>query len=114
MKMTKIVSLSIGILAATTTLAFADPIEGNWRTQSGETAKIGKCGGAYCITVQTGQHAGKRIGRMERTGAEYKGTITDPADNRTYRGSASVSGSSMKLTGCALRVFCRTQNWRKL
>jgi hypothetical protein len=64
--------------------AHADPIEGNWKTQSGETAAIGGCGGGFCITVKTGKYAGKQIGKMNASGDnKYKGTITDPADDKT-------------------------------
>ncbi|MGI9366211.1 MAG: DUF2147 domain-containing protein [Rhizobiaceae bacterium] len=99
----------------TSTSAFADnSIVGNWKTQSGETAGIAKCGNAFCITVKTGQYAGKRIGRMTGKNGSYSGTIVDPSDSKEYSGSAKVSGSNMKLRGCALKIFCKTQNWRKL
>lgn len=91
--------------------AYADPIDGTWRTASGETASIS--GGA--ITLKSGKHAGKRIGNMRATGGgKYAGTITDPADNKTYSGSAKISGSSLRMTGCALKVFCKTQTWKKM
>jgi len=102
------------IFLGSSTFAFADPIVGNWKTQSGETAKIGKCGGSFCITLQTGKYKGQRIGKMKAASGKYNGTITDPADNKTYSGSATVAGSNMNLTGCALKVFCRTQKWKKL
>jgi uncharacterized protein (DUF2147 family) len=95
--------------------AYADPIEGNWKTQSGETAAIGGCGGGFCITLKTGKYSGKQIGKMTASGGnKYKGTITDPADDKTYSGSASLSGSSLDMTGCALKIFCKTQKWTKL
>ncbi|QKV18585.1 DUF2147 domain-containing protein [Oricola thermophila] len=105
-----------GICAGALTVpAFADPIEGNWRTQSGETAAIAKCGGAYCITLKTGAHAGKQIGRMNASGSnKYTGSITDPADDKTYSGSATLNGSSMKMKGCALKIFCKSQTWKKM
>ncbi len=106
--------LAIAASVAMTGAALADPIEGNWRTQSGETAAIGKCGGAYCITLKTGDHAGKRIGRLAGGDGNYSGTITDPDDDKEYSGSASVSGSNMRLKGCALKIFCKTQNWKKM
>ena len=46
--------------------------------------------------------------------ADYAGTITDPEDNKEYTGSAKVSAKSMKLKGCALKIFCQTQTWKKL
>lgn len=105
--MTAILSLSFGS-------TFAAGISGNWKTQSGETAAIGKCGGSYCITLKTGKYVGKRIGKMKGSGNSYSGTITDPADDKTYSGSAIISGSTMKLKGCALKIFCKTQTWKKL
>lgn len=97
------------LLAAAT--AHADPIDGNWRTASGETASIS--GGT--IVLKTGKHAGKRIGNLRPSGnGRYTGTITDPADDKTYSGSARLSGSTLRMTGCALKVFCRSQTWRKM
>ena len=109
------------LLAMSTLLAFgltsagaAEPIEGNWKTQSGETAAISSCGAAFCVTLKTGKYSGKQIGKMSGTGAKYKGSITDPADDKTYSGSASIAGSSMKMKGCVLSVFCKTQTWSKM
>ena len=102
------------MLAVSGTAFAAEPIVGNWKTESGDTAAIGSCGGSYCITLKTGQYAGKRIGRMKGSGKSYNGTITDPSDGKQYSGSAKVSSSSMKLKGCALKIFCKTQNWSKL
>ena len=93
--------------------AFAADIEGNWKTTSGETANISKCGGSFCIKLTTGQYSGKQIGKVSGSGP-YTGTITDPSDNKTYSGKATVSGSSMKMRGCALKVFCKTQTWKKI
>ena len=95
------------------TPAFAADIEGNWKTQSGETANIAQCGGSFCIKLTTGEFAGKQIGKVTGSGP-YSGTITDPADDKTYSGKATVSGNSMKMKGCALKIFCKTQTWNKL
>ncbi len=110
------VAAALVIFAGSTTISHADePIVGNWKTESGETAAIGSCGGgAYCITLRTGKYAGKRIGRLKGSGDSYSGTITDPSDDKQYSGSAKVAGKSMKLRGCALKIFCKTQSWRKL
>ena len=102
------------VLLASSGLAFAGSIQGNWKTESGETAAISKCGSSFCITLKTGTHTGKTIGKMKGSGGSYTGTITDPADDREYSGSANVSGSTMRLKGCALKVFCRTQTWKKI
>ncbi|MBA3447258.1 MAG: DUF2147 domain-containing protein [Pseudaminobacter sp.] len=109
--------LTMGFAAALlmTGAAYADPIEGNWKTHSGETAAIGGCGGGFCITLKTGKHSGKQIGKMSASGDnKYKGTITDPADDKTYSGSAKLAGASLSMTGCALKIFCKTQTWNKM
>lgn len=92
----------------------AEPIVGSWKTASGETAVIAQCGSAYCVTLKTGKYAGKQIGKMSGTGAEYKGEITDPAADKTYSGSGSVSGNALKMKGCVMSVFCKTQTWTRL
>lgn len=101
---------------AMTASAFADPIEGNWRTDSGATAGIAKCGGGFCITLKSGEHKGKRIGTFSNAGgANYSGKITDPANDKTYSGKASLSGNSLKMSGCVLGgLICRSQNWQRL
>lgn len=91
-----------------------EPIEGSWKTASGETAVIAKCGGSFCITLKTGKHAGKRIGKLDGAGADYSGSITDPAADKTYSGSGAVSGNSLKMKGCVLKVLCKSQTWSRL
>ena len=103
-----------GLVLSASAPALADVIEGNWRTESGETAAISKCGSSFCIQLKTGTYAGKRIGKMKGSGGSYTGTVTDPADNKKYSGSATVRGAGLKLKGCALKIFCKTQNWKKL
>lgn len=103
------------LAAAFTAPAFAaNDIAGNWTTQSGETAAITACGAAMCITLKTGKHAGKQIGSMSGKDGRYRGTITDPADDKTYKGKASINGSSMKMSGCiAGGLLCKTQTWKR-
>jgi uncharacterized protein (DUF2147 family) len=111
----KIKLLLAAVLALAGTMAHAaEPIEGNWKTASGETATIGKCGSAYCVTLKTGKHAGKQIGRLSGKDSEYSGEITDPADDKTYAGSGSVNGNSLKMKGCVMKVFCKSQTWSRL
>ncbi|MGX9179572.1 DUF2147 domain-containing protein [Mesorhizobium sp. BHbdii] len=106
-------------LAATLMMAgtaWADPIEGNWKTQAGATAVIAGGGGAFSITLKSGKFSGKRIGSFKVSGAnKYTGTITDPETDKTYSGKASVSGASLKMSGCVLGgLICRSQTWHKL
>jgi uncharacterized protein (DUF2147 family) len=94
--------------------AIADDIEGRWTTDSGATAEIAPCGGSFCITLRSGDNNGKKIGQMAAAGGgKYNGSITDPADDKTYKGSARLSGNALKMTGCVLLVLCRSQNWTR-
>lgn len=107
--------LTAAMTLATTTAGFsAEPIVGNWKTASGETAAIASCGGGYCITLKTGKHAGKRIGSMNGSGDSYRGEITDPANDKTYSGAASIEGSSLKMQGCVLKILCKSQTWSRM
>lgn len=107
-------ALSAAALLLAAGAAYADPIDGSWKTKSGETAAIS--GGGSSIVLKTGKHAGKNIGSMKAAGAgKYTGTITDPGNNKTYSGKASLSGSTLKMSGCiAGGLICRTENWKKL
>ncbi|MDO6966769.1 DUF2147 domain-containing protein [Rhizobium alvei] len=108
------------LMLMTAMLAFAgaaqaaEPIEGNWKTASGETAAISKCGGSFCVTLKTGKFAGKRIGKMSGSGDEYSGEITDPEDDKTYSGYGTVSGNALKMKGCVMSVFCKSQTWKRI
>jgi uncharacterized protein (DUF2147 family) len=107
--------LAVGLLMALAPAAMAaEPIEGNWKTASGETAVIARCGEAFCVTLKTGKFAGKQIGRMDGKASDYKGEITDPANDKTYAGTGAVTGNSLKMKGCVLAVFCKAQTWTRL
>ncbi len=92
----------------------AEPIVGNWKTKAGETAAIAACGGAYCVTLKTGKYSGKQIGKMSGSGNKYTGTITDPANDKTYSGSGTISGNSISMRGCVAKILCRSEKWTKL
>jgi uncharacterized protein (DUF2147 family) len=105
-------------LAATLIMAgidSADPIEGNWKTQAGDTAAIAGSD-AFSITLKSGKYAGKTIGSLKPAGDnKYAGNITDPANDKTYSGKATLSGSALKMSGCVLGgLICKSQTWHKL
>ena len=104
-------ALIAGVFA--TSAAYAAPIEGKWRTQSGANATISSCGSAYCIKITSGAHAGKSIGTVSGSGSKYSGQIVNPEDGKTYSGSARVNGNSLKLSGCVAKILCKTQTWSR-
>ncbi|MGO4439694.1 DUF2147 domain-containing protein [Rhizobium sp. RAF56] len=91
-----------------------EPIVGTWKTAKGETAEIGLCGSAYCVTLKSGKFTGRQIGKMSGTGGSYTGELTDPEADKTYSGSGSVSGDALKLQGCVLKILCKSQTWTRL
>ena len=109
------VSLALVATAMMAGAAWADPIEGNWKTQAGDTALIGGSG-SFSITLKTGKYAGKTIGSLKPAGDnKYAGNITDPANDKTYSGKATLSGTSLKMSGCVLGgLICKSQIWHKL
>lgn len=112
--MIRTILVASAMLFASSAAFAAEPIQGNWKTASGETAEIAPCGGAFCVTLKTGKYAGKRIGKLAGSGADYTGEITDPKDDKTYSGSGSVSGNSLKMKGCVLMILCKSQTWTRL
>ena len=110
------ISMAVAATMLFTGAALADPIEGNWKTKDGDTAAIGACGGAFCITLKTGEFAGKSIGKMTASGGgSYEGSITKPSNGKTYSGKAKLTGNSLKLSGCVFGgLICESQTWSRL
>jgi uncharacterized protein (DUF2147 family) len=110
----KTILISVTVLLVSTGLASAaEPIVGNWKTTLGDTAAIEPCGGGFCITLKNGKHAGEKIGAFEGGGGSYSGKITDPDAKKTYNGTISVSGDTVTLKGCVMKVVCESQKWSR-
>lgn len=108
-------TILVAALLMSTSAAFAEePIVGNWKTLDGDTAVIAPCADSYCVTLKTGKYAGRQIGKMRGKGSSYTGELTDPSEDKTYSGSGTVSGNSVRMKGCVLKVFCKSQTWTRL
>ena len=113
----------IAIAAAATTLvlagtAFADPIEGDYKSsQTGENIKVSACGASFCMRYLTGPHKGKQFGSFKPTGnGAYAGSVSDLNDGgKTYNGKAKVSGKNLVAGGCILGgVICKNVTYTRL
>lgn len=91
----------------------ADLPTGSWKTESGETAAISRCGAEYCITAKSGKFAGEKLGTFSSSDGNYTGRLTDPQTRAVYSGKLVVVGDSLKLRGCATSVLCKTQTWTR-
>ncbi|MBE0693443.1 MAG: DUF2147 domain-containing protein [Aquamicrobium sp.] len=88
----------------------AQPIEGSWKRSNGTVIRYAATGGnQYCGTVMTGEYKGQSIGCMSGSGNSYKGKVNKLDEGKTYSGSATVNGNSMKLSGCVAMVLCKTE-----
>jgi uncharacterized protein (DUF2147 family) len=69
-----------------------------------------------CITLRDGRYAGQQIGSMTPSGdGTYVGSITNPADGKTYSGKGRLHGDSFTMSGCLLGgLVCRSQTWVRL
>ncbi|NYI29295.1 DUF2147 domain-containing protein [Sulfitobacter geojensis] len=108
----------------------ADPAVGTWQTQVDDGAyahvKMAPCGGAVCGTIartfnSDGEYKSKNLGKklvidMKPSGdGSYKGNVWRPSNGKIYIGKMSVSGASLKLSGCvAGGLICSKQTWKRL
>ncbi|WP_152046400.1 DUF2147 domain-containing protein [Aureimonas psammosilenae] len=109
---TSIAALCLTALCASPAFS-AEPILGKWRSPGGRIVEVTDCGGKFCATVLTGQHKGKSVGTMSGAGGDYRGTVIDPRDDKSYSGTARVEGARLVMEGCALKIFCKKQSWTR-
>jgi uncharacterized protein (DUF2147 family) len=89
-------------------------VVGVWKTQVGTTATIQECGDGFCITMKTGEHAGQKIGTFTGGNGNFTGTIIEPDSKKTFDGVLTVSGDTVKMRGCTMKVICRSLIWTRL
>lgn len=118
------------LVALTASAAFADPAEGRWKSEPGETGgyiivDIAKCGARLCGKIQdvVGNANTSIIGRniienMGKNGdTNYAGgTIWAPDTDKTYKSKMElVNANTLSVSGCALGgLICRSQTWTRV
>lgn len=109
--------------------AAADPALGTWKTAVDDGAyahvEMSKCGSNICGKIartfnDTGEYASANIGKtlvidMKPDGTgKYAGKVWRPSNDKTYIGKMTVSGDSLKLSGCvAGGLICSKQSWSR-
>lgn len=118
--------LAVATLGVASMAFAADPLHNTtWQTydngQPKGTVKITESGGVLTgKLIDTNKAEGKKyVGRTIISGlkadggGKYSGgQITDPENGKSYRLTATLSGSSLKLKG-HLGPFSRSQTWKK-
>lgn len=124
-----------GILAMSlATGAAADPAEGTWKTQPGDTGgylhvTIASCGSSVCGTIKTAfdengavstdyEHLGKKMiwdMNADGDGSYSGGKVWAPDSDKTYNSKMSLSGNTLVVKGCvAGGLICRGQDWTRV
>ena len=109
----------------------ADPVVGMYKTQPGDDGAFGhveiyECGAEICGVIRRGFNAeGKEVStpnigkrmiwdmRAEGNGAYGGGRIWAPDRDKTYKSKMSLSGNTLKVSGCVFGI-CRSQVWTRL
>ena len=109
--------------------AAADPILGTWKTQvdDGNYAhvKMVKCGSKICGSIHkafnsSGEFETANKGKnlvwdmVAQGGGSYKsGKIWQPSTDKVYRSKMSLSGNTLKVSGC-VGPICKKQTWTRV
>ncbi len=133
-------ALATAMLAIATPAAAAAPIEGRWVTEEKDSiVEIKPCGNSICGRIVKFLKAPPKpnpkdtenpnpklrsrpiMGMAVLSGfklhdaddGEYKGTIYDPRNGKSYKSFLSVNDNgTLKVQGC-VGPFCQSQTWRK-
>jgi uncharacterized protein (DUF2147 family) len=117
----------LAVVGATLTAgaARADDVNGLWLRDNGNSqVRFAPCGAALCGTIawlKPGVETSSKIGQrvfydMKPSGANsWAGTAFDPADGKTYKGTMTLSGSTLSTSGCVLGgLICKSVSWSRV
>ncbi len=129
--MIKKLTLAAAMLFAATA-AFADPVEGVWKTKPDDNGnfgyvKVAACGPAFC---------GRLIKSFDSTGAEMKsdnigkniiwdmvaypdglyddGQVWSPDRDKTYNSDMTLTGDKLSVRGCVLGICRDGGTWTRV
>ncbi|MDM9623167.1 hypothetical protein A6U87_06555 [Rhizobium sp. AC44/96] len=112
--MQRLASIAIPLALIAHIAVAQEPVIGIWKTQVGTTAAIDECAQGFCITMKTGDHAGQQIGTFQGKNGSFTGTIVEPDSKKTFTGVLAVSGDTVRMKGCTMKVFCVSLVWKRL
>ncbi|WP_284164475.1 DUF2147 domain-containing protein [Frigidibacter sp. SD6-1] len=124
-------------LAAVVTLAagaaFADPVEGVWKTKPDDNGNFGHvqiapCGAKLCgVLIKAFDSAGaekasENVGKQivwdmtaNGDGSYGGGKVWAPDRDKTYKSKMSLSGDTLSVSGCVLGgAICRASDWTRV
>ena len=132
-----IILAALFALVATPAMA-TDSIVGRWITPEKDAViTISKCGSSYCgrlskylvkpeggVNQKDVNNPNKRLrsrkllgvallSGLKKDGKEYKGTIYDPRNGKSYRSVVRRKSASVLVVKGCLGPFCQSQNWTR-
>ena len=119
----KTFALTLAAVIGLGSTAFADPLEGNWRTPTDDNGNSGivqvaPCGEALCGTLTQAfdgsgaAMASDNIGRqiifdtVPQGDGAYRGQVYSPDRDKTYNSRLQLNGNTLSVSGCVLGI-CR-------
>ena len=116
-------------LAVLGSAAWADPVEGTWKTEvdDGNYAYIAMatCGDKVCGTIAkafdaNGPIPSENIGKKlvwdmvpSGDGSYGSGKIWQPSTDKVYKSKMSLNGNILNVSGC-VGPFCKKQTWTRV
>ena len=131
MRLTKVALLAAAALVTATT-AFADPIEGLWKTKPDDNGNFGHvevkpCGPSFCGTLIKAfdgkgkqiksDNVGKRIiwdMKAKGEGNYADGKVWSPDRDKTYSSKLKLSGNGLAVKGCVLGICRDGGTWTRV
>ena len=121
--------LGAAALLASSVMAFADPVEGMWKTEvdDGKYAhvqmrmcKTTVCGVLTKAFDASGQIESENIGKLlvwdmevQSDGTYKNGKIWQPSTDKVYKSKMTLSGEQLFVSGC-VGPICKKQTWTKV
>lgn len=120
------------VLSVSAGAAFADPVEGVWKTKPDDNGNFGyvqikPCGAAFCGTlIKAFDGAGKEIDSPNvgkkivwdmvayPDGLYDDGKIWSPDRDKTYSSDMQLKGNSLSVRGCVLGICRDGGTWTRV
>jgi len=111
--------------------AFADPLEGMWRTVPDDNGNSGliqvaPCGSTLCGTLirafdsSGNEMASPNVGRqiisetVAQGGGAYRGKVWSPDRDKTYNSRLQLNGDTLSVSGCVLGICRDGGTWTRV
>ncbi|MGV6812890.1 MAG: DUF2147 domain-containing protein [Brevirhabdus sp.] len=121
--------LAAAVALSSVGMAVADPVLGVWKTQVDDGAyahvTFSNCGAKVCGVISRtfnsgGEYKSPNIGKqlvwdMAPQGEGYykSGKIWQPSTDKVYKSKMTLSGNTLKVSGC-VGPICKKQTWTRV